>query len=1281
MRNYLRLLLSSLVVFLSPGLNAMTGRFFPHGLMSSSLVTNVCQDKYGYIWVGTEYGLNKFDGYQFTSYFHKEGDDSSLPGNSVTQFAVGRDSTLWIGLVNGLARYDYASNSFVTYRFPDGRKPRVSSLTFDRSGLLLVGTAGRGIYKLSGGRLVLDTRFFREGMSSFYDLMVIDKNGALWCVGNEKGIARIKPNVKGMPKREIFPSPMGQPLALLDTKAGIVAIYKDGIERFDASAYSFTDAGYDLSALGKGCYIENTKCHDGEIYVKSSSGRVGVFKRNSEKVVPLTISMKDIDLHNTGINDFCRDRDGNLWLTLYGRGLLLLTPSTTAFHVLNFISMGMPPSNTMLSIAPYQGGMLCVLPPMGVYNIGADGKLKGHMPVPKSAYVIYLDSKGRYWLCDGGEAYSYNPSTGQLKKVFSVSGTINHMADFGDKLYVSSMGLGFFSYDDRTQQLVHYTMRDKKRKGGTLNNDWIYSMCADRQGRLWLCTSDGCSCLDTSTGKFTHNGWSALLSGLACNAVAFTPKGNAIIGTSMGLWLFDWSKNKVMRFPGSSMLNDESVSAIVKDRSGDLWISTMNGLWQWNHRSKTFIGHISGNGLSSKEYWANIFFHDSTDRIGFGNPDGITVFRPDDVRHSRHYYGKIYLTKVMIGGKEVGAMSDSYHVGNDEKTLTLEFSLLNYRYADNVIYQYQLNGGQWTNTDGYSNVLTFNHMNYGNYTLEVRATSNGLILAPVKRITVSVDPPWYLTKGAFAVYVLAFIIIVGVLLLVYVRRKRYELEDAKMRFLINATHDIRSPLTLIMEPLRKLRKNVTDPESRREIETIEWNAGRLQTLVNQILDKRRIDKKQMQLHCRKTDLVQFTASIISLYRYNADERHIAINFTHADRAEVWIDRNNFDKVVANLLSNAFKYTPDGGCIDIDIAVGEDKVSLTVSDSGPGFDSGSLKHVFDRFYQGSNSRDMHVGGTGIGLNLCQAITKLHGGTIKAANRSGGHSGAQITVTLLKGNKHLKPEQIEKGNVKEVETKRKQANRNIHLMVVDDDQELAAYIKEELADWYRTDIFPNGKEALNALLKGNYDVVVSDVVMPEMNGIELLKAIKGNSRISVVPVILLTSKVEVADELEGIKHGADAYIAKPFSIDVLHATIDNVVDNVRRLRGVFSGVQDGAGMSEDVEVKGYDDALMERIMGSINKHIADPDFNVEQLCDEVGISRSQLHRKMKEMTGVATSDFIRNLRLNQAAKLISEGKVNISQVAFSVGFNSTTHFSTVFKKHFGVSPSEYAAKKGN
>lgn len=573
--------------------------------------------------------------------------------------------------------------------------------------------------------------------------------------------------------------------------------------------------------------------------------------------------------------------------------------------------------------------------------------------------------------------------------------------------------------------------------------------------------------------------------------------------------------------------------------------------------------------------------------------------------------------------------------------------------------------------------MTFSRLPYGDHLLEVRAMSNGRDMAPVKRITVSVAPPWYLTNEAFFIYALAIIIAIAASAIYYGQRKQRELEESKMRFLINATHDIRSPLTLIVGPLRKLRGRITDTESLRDLETIERNANRLQTLVGQILDKRRIDKQQLQLHCRKTDLVQFTSAIISLFRYNAEERHINLTFTHPGKAEVWLDRANFDKVVANIVSNAFKYTPDGGEIAISITATDTAVTLSVADTGSGFGDTNLKHVFDRFYQGDNSRQLHTGGTGIGLNLCYALTKMHGGTITAANRSDGLSGAILTVTLPTGNAHLKPEQLD-NNVDRVptETKKKQANRNIRLMVVDDDNEVAAYIKEELAAWYRTETFPNGKAALDALLKGSYDVVVSDVMMPEMDGIELLRAIKGNSTVSDVPVILLTSKSEIADRLEGLRRGADAYLAKPFNMDVLRATIDNVVDNVRRLRGKFSGTQAGAGRVEAVEVRGNDDALMERIMQSVNKNMDDSDFGVEQLCQDVGISRTQLHRKMKEMTGVATSEFIRNLRLDQAARLLRDGKINVTQVAYAVGFNNSAHFSTVFKKHFGMSPTEYA-----
>lgn len=409
---------------------------------------------------------------------------------------------------------------------------------------------------------------------------------------------------------------------------------------------------------------------------------------------------------------------------------------------------------------------------------------------------------------------------------------------------------------------------------------------------------------------------------------------------------------------------------------------------------------------------------------------------------------------------------------------------------------------------------------------------------------------------------------------------------------------------------------------------------------------------------------------------------------------VWIDRIQFDKVISNLLSNAFKYTFDGGEINIRITHDEREAVIYVVDSGIGFKDEKTARLFDRFYQGRNASALQIDGTGIGLNLSRAIVQMHGGQIKAYNRVDGQSGACLEVRLPLGKDHLKPEEIEDALPEKnslLEIGKKQTSKKYRLLVVDDDQEVAQYIKNELGYWYKIDIASNGREAMKQLLMSSadhssatrepgrsYDLVISDVMMPEMDGITMLKQLKSNPLISDIPVILLTSKAEVSDKLDGLKKGADAFLAKPFNMEELHVLVDNLIDNVRRLRGKFTGAQRQEERMENVEVKGNDDALMDRIMRHINENLSNPDFNVERLTEEVGISRAQLHRKMKEITGISAGEFIRNLRLEQAARLISEGKINVTQVAFSVGFTNQTHFSTAFKKHYGMTPTEYAER---
>ena len=747
----------------------------------------------------------------------------------------------------------------------------------------------------------------------------------------------------------------------------------------------------------------------------------------------------------------------------------------------------------------------------------------------------------------------------------------------------------------------------------------------------------------------------------------------------------------MFEIPSQNCESRKQVCSIIKDHQGDLWISTTMGIWQYDQKNRQFIGHINGNGLTTREYVLGSSMHTASDLIAFGTSNGITTFYPERVRAKKMELGDVHLTDFIIDGKPINCLTDEFTIPYEENSFTLEFSLLNYRNTDNISFQYRINEGKWNSTNEGSNAVSFNKLKPGSYTLEVRAMSNGNFSKKSTIIHIKVCDPWYASTWAFLLYFLTAAGIILYIIYRYERHRKEDLEETKMQFLINATHDIRSPLTLIMGPLNKLKTRITDAESKQEIDTIDRNAQRLLLLVNQILDERKIDKNQMHLHCQKTQLREFLNGIISLYRFNAEERNIALSLQEDaslndanGKLPVWIDRINFDKVISNLLSNAMKYTFNGGTITLIMGKDEKNAIIKVQDTGIGLKEEKTDRLFDRFYQGNNSSDLHIEGTGIGLNLCKAFVEMHGGKIKAYNRTDGIKGSCFEVTIPLGKEHLKPEEIlNEEDDRSIESigKKVQANRNFNILIVDDDAEIAHYIKTELSDWYRFEYASNGKEGLKMLLTGKYDLVISDVMMPEMDGITMLKKIKGNSNVSDIPVILLTSKSEVENRLEGLRKGADAFLAKPFNMEELHILIDNLVDNVRRIRGKYSGAQGQKAKIEQIKVKGNNDALMERVMKYMNEHLADPDLNVEKLTEDVGISRAQLHRKLKEIAGVSAGEFIRNLRLEQAARLIEEGQINITQVAYSVGFCNQTHFSTVFKKHYGMSPSEYAETKRN
>mgnify|MGYP000896052517 FL=1 len=1289
MKRFLLFGVLCLVQMLTTFSYANSGRLYTSNDLSSSLIRCIIQDKYGFIWVGTNYGLNRFDGYNFSTYLCNPADITTIQDNEIVKLYPYSKEFLFVATNRGLYKYSYLTNSFqhIVLEKKD-EKIRVSSLIEDGKHNLLIGTAGYGAYRLdmTTGKVTRLSRKSANSVDNFFTMLFFDAEGYLWQANHTKVLRKYKYDGKSIKLVSVYePKELFGIRKLYATdKKGFFVAHTGGIIRYDYASHRFSRYDFDFSAhQGAGFISAVTLDKYGNLWLGTSGDGTFKIPHGSRKAYRVELNNQSFIFDNAHISDLLIDRDGNQWYGCYMKGLFLSNNDRNVFHsvTLDDLGAGMETISSVVGVA--DGVMLFVVKNHGLYLLDEKTGNTRMLQCPAGLVKVYSDFRKKVYVyaSEGIYEYDWKHQTYQLLLPANGLSLDGMLVDAAGNMYLTSQGNGLYVWNRKSGKMTQYLM-DDRRPHKTICNNWITDIRLDSRGRLWCATTNGVSCMDTKTGYFDVILSRPLLEGKTCYSTLELSDSKIAIATEMGLYLYDSKKRQTIPWPHSESISGLRIYSLKKDARGNLWMSTAQGIWCYDSKAKSFFSFEKGNGLLTKEYQAGVAGSTSDGVICYGNSEGLTYFRPSQVKDYNEKMSAIYLSEVLLDGKMAPFIGDNLSVPSDFKSIVLNFSLLDYQSVGNIVFQYRINGGKWISNAAGDNSFNFTGLSYGHYRIEVRTYCNGKYSIYNKVIKLNVLAPWYLTVWAKLIYLILVLGFMAAVIFIYLHKKKRDLEEAKMQFLINATHDIRSPLTLIMEPLKKLKERLGNAEEYHEdIDTMDRNAQRLLTLVNQILDKRRLDKHQMNLSCRETNLVEFSQGLVSLFTYNANLRGINIRLEMPETpVNAWIDRNKLDKAIANLLSNAFKYTPNGGEIIFRIEKQDKKVLLYVIDSGKGLGKNDdAKTLFERFYQGKNSADMHLGGSGIGLNLCRSIVRLHGGDVYAHNREDGKSGACFIIELPLGKEHLKNNQIYSDNR---DTKKKQqrgaASRNSKILLVDDDIEICRYLKSELSDWYRFVICNNGKEALKQLLSGDFDLVVSDVVMPEMDGITLLRNIKGNANISHVPVIMLTSKSEISDRLEGIKLGADAYLAKPFSLEELHLTIDNLIDNVRRLKGKFTGALKQDDKVEKVEVKGYDEELMERIMKVVNENLSDSDFNVEKMCDEVGVSRTQLHRKLKEMTGVPTSEFLRNIRLNEAARLIREHKINITQVSYMVGFANNSHFSTAFKKYFGMSPTEYAAR---
>lgn len=1287
------LLLTLTIITCQQVLASATGisHFYDTDHLSSNLITSICQDKQGYIWVSTEYGLNRFDGVHFTNYYTDDNSPQPLLNNICRKVICDREGRVWVISYHGIQYYDRLHNSFPIVKQDCNEQSYPTDILEMSDGRLLVLTIRKGLYLIDTEKM--ESNQWEEANKLYVDstasCMYEDSRGRIWICSDKTGLTMI--DVKSRQTQHFGFEQLGS--------NGANAVSEDGqgrvvvLSRKMVLLYDETTKSLRMIGNSEGLYRRTLfKTGEGKVLMATyGSGMFEVDIDGNQLIPVLHETVDGVTLGTQSIQAYLEDAQHNKWIGCLRAGIAYLTSRQQPF---TYYSLHELPNDNggVLSLLTYQNGRFILgQENNGLTDISTDSRILGHR-FPGEYIIAYQETGGNdIWLGTYGRGASIvkggksapaviDSLYGKRIKDFAVDGK--------GTIYLAVFDNGLLAYRADGSPFAP--------KGGKflLNNRYPNKLFIDSKGWLWIGHYNGIDVYDPQTEQMVDVPVDSILRPTHTFAIAESRDGLVWVGTNKGLFCYDREKKEWQQLGKDDGLCNEIVCGIVEDEKGDLWISTYRGLSHLLRKEGRFVNYYKGNGLESSSYTRGIYGKAPDGMVYFGNDQGITYFHPAKVGNVGFEHG-ISLTGLFVAGREIGTDGEHIRLDYEDNTFTLRFSTMDYRETGNIQYEYRFDDegkDVWHQLPAGTSDMILSHLRFGSHLLQVRAMDNG-VYSPVKQIYIDITPPWYRSWWAYVLYALMATAAIVMIYLNIRHKQQADINEEKIKFFVDISHELRSPLTLIKSPLDKLLQGTHDPTETRALRNMQRNTDRMLTLVNQILSIRKIEKGQMKLHFAETDFGEFVENICHDFDYQAEARKISLSFSQPDEPlKVWIDREYFDKVVTNLISNAMKYVNDEGSINVSIRkTGDARAELSVADNGAGIDEAHLQKVFDRFYQSSARPSAGQMGYGIGLNLTQKLTKLHGGTIEAHNRT-DCQGSVFTVSLPLGSTHLpqaqlvdnsyfapEPKQDKQTVNKNQETAKKPRKKTSYrIAVVDDDEEIRNFLSTELGDTYFVTTYPDGRQALTGIIETVPDLVISDIVMPEIDGLLLLKRLKSSSKTSHIPVILLTTKTEHQSLINGLEEGADAYMDKPFNLEELEARIASLIANRLLVKGKFTGEQEQEDTVRQIELKGINEELMQRIMKVVNERLDDSDFNVEALSDAVGVSRSQLHRRVKEITGISVGEFVRNLRLQQAARLLEKGDTTIAQVTYATGFSNPTHFSTAFKKHFGISPSEYMSK---
>ena len=1339
----MRRVLGLIILFLFVGIgsiNAQNVLFFSskQGL-SNSRVRNIMEDSRHNIWLTTQNGLNRYDGVKMNVYRHEIGNPASLLHDESTCVYEYAKNKILVGTGAGVQMYDYATDKFTYIPFildnGDTISTRTVSICRIRKNRILVCFAGYGQGELQedkGGHLYLRycAEFETDEPTTNATQLMEDTEGNIWVVNSRHNLfrqtgKRFRKYSELMDVRKVSMSTSGMVY---------VATYNQGLYVYCEKEDCFERVA-DAAAMG-GTVTELNPWTACRMLICTDGGGLRVYDERTGKVTQSSISVKGLDTTTSNVSDAICDSFGNVWVGVYMKGVMMKPMSPSVFEYIgpNSMTKNTIGSSSIVALCEVlrptidKQGMWIAADNDGLYRMSVDGRTSVHwsketnpemprafttmMNIDSSTLVLGTFSEGLWQMKEG----RFSLLTKEINQIFE----IRQAAEKGC-FWIATIGDGLFYYQLSTGKLLNYRPNYREKDGARiLNNSYIYTVLPVGK-KLFVGTADGLAVCYPEKDGVIKKASTKLLDELTVRHLAVSADKSVVwVATNAGLAKINAKTLETRIYTKKEGLPINGLTSVLEE-GNKLWIGTDYGLSCMDIQEEKFINFFSEDGLQDNEFNRGAVAI-LNGHIYMGGIGGVTYF---NAKRMRQWQGEIRslhlrLVDVWLWGRAVhqGEWSSHFEI---LKGLLDECERIDLCHADNhfalelcvdglsnqhVSYQYSVNDGPWMDQGGNSSRIIFDNLDPDTYHIKVRARALGT-MSDVRQLTVVIHPAWYASFWAWMVY-FAILCALGWLIYEYTKRQirlrrimgrnrqQQELNEARLQFFMNISHEIRTPMTLILAPLERLIGMDKDEERQRNYHLIKQNSKRILRLINQMMEVRKIEEGKFLLDYHQLELVSFLQNIYDVFVTNAQNRDIHYEFVHdVDRLQVYVDPENMDKIVMNLLSNAFKFTPDGGKITLQLNCKGEEFELMVIDSGAGIRDEVKSRIFERFYSAQYQNGYM--GTGIGLNLTSMLVKLHQGSIKLEDNPEGQ-GTLFRVTMPIGEV---PQEMTNPSGNEVAVEDTASSdvmdemadllaidkpldtHHRNAVLVEDDEEIRQYVHSELSNDLVVYPCGNGQEAWDYIVAhpGRVDIVISDIMMPVMDGMTLCQKLKANFNTNHIPVVLMTALTSDADRIAGLTNGADAYISKPFNIDVLRSTVIQLLKTRQVLQGKYHGDKQQEEKIDHVEMESPDEHLMRRVMKAINENMDNSDLSVEMIADQVGISRVHFYRKMKDLTGQAPRDFVKYVRLKEAARMLSEKRLDITGVSIATGFKSLSAFSTSFKALYGVSPTDWVKQQEN